>query len=480
MNNYLDAKYLKSFSKNELIRLFIKQEEIHAERINQLELTIQSLQLQVQSLQAKIQSISKDSSNSSKPPSSDLNKPQRNQSLREKSQRKSGGQNGHNGNTREQTDSPDKIVVCRPNVCNGCGKDISKIEGAVNSKRQEADIPPIKLEVTEYQQHSVICPCCKQTNLGQYPDHIAAPMQLGSNIKSFIVYLNIKHKIPYERLTQMFTDMLNVQISEGCIETTLETFKIKCLPFYGQVLSIIKSRLCNWTGSDETGIHVNGKKWWLWVWQNVLGTYYAASNSRGIQVVYDYFGKSYWGVLIHDCWSAQLNTLAKLGHQLCHPHLIRDLNYLLEAYKNQWCYQMKRLLLRSEKARDIIWAEGFKGNIRNQVIAAYRQELAVLLDQPLSTKKEIATIQKRFRKHRDKILYFMNFKDLPFHNNFSEQAIRNAKIHKKISGGFRSAAGAERHAVILSVMETCRKQKLNILDSLKQIYLGSFQFRVPE
>jgi len=342
------------------------------------------------------------------------------------------------------------------------------------SKRQEVDIPPIELEITEYQQQRVICPHCHKTNLGQYPNQLTGPLQFGVNIKSFITYLNIKHKIPYERLTGIFQDMLNVQISQGCVENTLEYFKVKCQPLHQQILTIIKTS--KWTGSDETGIHVNGQKWWLWIWQNLLGSYYAVSNSRGKQTVEKHFGQNYWGILIHDCWSAQLNTTALLGHQLCHPHLIRDLNYLIETYQNKWCYQMKQLLLSSERAQTKIWENSFNEDIRQQVIDQYQSKLMRLLNQPQSAIKEITTIQKRFKKHQVKILYFMQYSDVPFHNNFSEQAIRNAKIHQKISGGFRSIAGAERHAIILSVIETCRKHKLNILDSLRQIYLGTFSF----
>ena len=138
---------------------------------------------------------------------------------------------------------------------------------------------------------------------------------------------------------------------------------------------------------------------------------------------------------------------------------------------------MKQFLLASQRARDKIWEKGFNTEIRNKVIAEYAKRLEFLIDEPLSKEKEIATLQKRFRKHQEKIFHFMNYEDVPFHNNSSEQAIRNAKIHQKVSGGFRSEAGAERHAVLLSIVETCKKQNLNVLDSLKKIYLGTFSFQ---
>lgn len=456
--NSLNPQQLKNLTQEKLIAIIIKQAGI----INQL--------------QTEIQSLKKDSSNSSKPPSTDTgNKPKFKFFSRKKSDRKKGGQKGHQGKTREQVDNPDKTVVCKPNNCGNCGHDFTDIEGVMVGKRQQADIPPIEIEITEYQQQSVVCPCCLQKNLGVYPNHITAPMQHGPNVKSFITYLNIKHKIPFDRLTNIFSDMLNMRISEGSIDNTLEKFSEKSREIYNQILEMVKNG--QWAGSDETGTKVNGDKWWLWVWQNLQASYYVINESRGYKVVKEYFGEKYWGILIHDCWSAQNNTFAELGHQLCHPHLLRDLEYLIENYRDIWCYKMKQLLLLSQKARDKIWQENFNTDIRSQVIADYNQQLESLIAEKPSTEKEIATLQKRFRNHQEKILHFMNFEDVPFHNNSSERAIRNAKIHQKVSGGFRSEHGAERHAILLSIIETCKKQDLNILDSLKQIYLGTFSFQ---
>jgi hypothetical protein len=47
--------------------------------------------------------------------------------------------------------------------------------------------------------------------------------------------------------------------------------------------------------------------------------------------------------------------------------------------------------------------------------------------------KDEIRMQKRFKKHKDKVLLFMHDKDMPFHNNDSEKAIRNAKVKQKVS-----------------------------------------------
>ena len=66
----------------------------------------------------------KDSNNSSTPPSQDQNRSKRNQSLRVKSGKKPGGQQGHDGNTLKMILAPDKYVHHIPTCCTSCGKDL--------------------------------------------------------------------------------------------------------------------------------------------------------------------------------------------------------------------------------------------------------------------------------------------------------------------------------------------------------------------
>jgi transposase len=86
--------------------------------------------------------------------------------------------------------------------------------------------------------------------------------------------------------------------------------------------------------------------------------------------------------------------------------------------------------------------------------------------------REARRLQKRFKKHEEKILYFMTTPDVPPDNNGSERAIRNAKVKQKVSGGYRSMNGAERQATLLSVIETAKKQGLGVLDTIQKLMAG--------
>jgi len=70
--------------------------------------------------------VSKNSHNSSKPPSSD-SFTRHTKSLRKPSDKKAGGQPGHEGTTLKMVLVADEVVVHRVKACGGCGKDISCI-----------------------------------------------------------------------------------------------------------------------------------------------------------------------------------------------------------------------------------------------------------------------------------------------------------------------------------------------------------------
>ena len=147
----LTKKILKGYSKNQLIEIILVQQQ-----------TIEIQGKRIQELEERVARLEKNSTTSSKPPSSDDNKPPRNQSLREKSGRKPGGQKGHTGHTRAQEKEPDEVKECLPEAqCKKCGSDLDFEQAKVTETRQEIEIPPIKPHVIEYQKVEIECQALK-------------------------------------------------------------------------------------------------------------------------------------------------------------------------------------------------------------------------------------------------------------------------------------------------------------------------------
>ena len=96
-------------------------------------------------------------------------------------------------------------------------------------------------------------------------------------------------------------------------------------------------------GGDETGIRVNGKKAWFWVFQNSFYTFIKSSYSRGYKTISETFPEGFpLSVYVSDSLAAQLKTPTK-AKQLCMAHLIRELKNFEQALESQWATELKQL-----------------------------------------------------------------------------------------------------------------------------------------
>ncbi|HEY5463867.1 MAG TPA: IS66 family transposase zinc-finger binding domain-containing protein [Hanamia sp.] len=118
----------------------------------------------------------KNSNNSHIPPSKDENRPKKNQSLREKTDNKAGGQPGHEGTTLECSIEVDEVIKHSPAFCNCCGNDLSATAETFISSRQLIDIPPITLKRIEHQVFKKQCSCGHSME-STFPDYVANPVQ---------------------------------------------------------------------------------------------------------------------------------------------------------------------------------------------------------------------------------------------------------------------------------------------------------------
>jgi len=90
--------------------------------------------------------------NSSRPPSSEgLDKPPPRRSLRRKTGRKPGGQDGHEGSTLAQVARPDRELRHEPGCCGRCGAGLAGRPVPRVERRQVFDLPLVEVTVTEHQ-----------------------------------------------------------------------------------------------------------------------------------------------------------------------------------------------------------------------------------------------------------------------------------------------------------------------------------------
>lgn len=445
-----------------------KKRIIELEKENSLlKAEVAALKALVQDLLLEIERLKhpKNSRNSSVPPSKDENRQFKTKSLRESDGKKPGGQNGHEGNTLKMTETPDIIIEHKPQYCNHCGKNITDIEPELITCRQMVDIPPIIPQYTEHRAYRVTCSCGHQTE-ASFPTGINAPISYGPNIEASIAYLHTRQYIPFERMSEYFSDVCNLPISQGTICDILERFAQKATPAYRIIAGEVQR--AHVVGSDETGAKVNGKNGWFWTWQNKLATFIAFSQNRGTATINDNFAMGFENaVLVHDCWKSHFETKSKT-HQICIAHLLRELNFFEERYQSEWATSFKNMLYEALSLKKSLSPTDYYYPINQRT--KIEQKLDSLLQTSIPRHmKEVCTFQKRIVRYKNYLFTFLYYPDVPPDNNASERAIRNIKVKQKVSGQFRTTRGAEIYAIIRSVTDTCIKNGQNILSAFYTI-----------
>ena len=412
-------------------------------------------------LRLKEKGHKKDSSNSSVPPSKDENRFRKNQSLREKGKRPNGGQKGHKGTTLEFISNPDKIIDHIPKHCSSCQEEL-KSDLTLVDQRQIIDIPPIQAKVYQHNYYERLCNCCGLRNSLQTDNLPKAKVYYGPKIEAMIGYLNVRQYLSINRIAEMMNQVFGVPLSEGTVVNKLNSLSSKCKTEYDQIIHQLFA--CNWVGSDETSFKMNGKKHWLWTWQNDKFTYLFASQNRASSTVSKVLDgiTTLFAALVHDCYPSHFSIKAKI-HQICLAHLLRELNYLIEKRNSTWPYKFKKALL---KAIRLHKKDDYQPN--SKAVAAIKKEVFELIDEPVEKEKGagLRNFMKRMKKYKDYILPFLDYPEIPPDNNGSERSIRNVKVKLKIAGQFKTSKGANSFAIIRSIIDTALKQKQDPLQKL--------------
>src|SRR6266536_1093941 len=131
------------FTREELLTIVRANPEVLVDMFLALQEQVVRLEERVTQLEAR---LAQDSHNSHRPPGSDSYVKPSPKSLREKSDRPSGGQPGHEGHTLKAVIHPDYCVQHHLSVCPN-GHSLKDIPSLYQEKRQVFDLPIQGLEV---------------------------------------------------------------------------------------------------------------------------------------------------------------------------------------------------------------------------------------------------------------------------------------------------------------------------------------------
>lgn len=460
----------------ELNRLYIENEK-----------AIEEVKKQKKIQDDLIKKISKleraNSTNSNMPSSMDIlshtiPKERKSCNSRIKSDRNRGGQKGHKAHlsqTRAKVDEIKKVYVKKAPV----GAEAVRDENGkvLYYRTQEIDIT-IQSKTIETRYY--ISERGREITKEEKKKYKINPVTYSTHFKSIMIYLNQRGTIPYERLSEIIEEISNkeIKIQPSTIVKWSNEFNEKSEERAKEILkNIISEKIVN---VDETGVKIDGKQNWIHGITNKTGTYFVVTKKRNdkekgpIGLLSDYNN-----ILVHDHFKSYY-TLNKCRHSECNAHIERYLQEGIDFEKSKACKEVKEILQKSLQKKHELIEQGTYEMDKSEIETVKSSLLKIMETElerygkanPEISKKLEANYIKLFRRMREYIeehLLFLRDFDVPYTNNAAEKCCRKVKTKKNISYQFMSKAGADNYARAMTIIETARLNKENVLSTIENI-----------
>lgn len=460
--------------------LYDQGREVVVNHIVELELKIESMDDRLKRIEAM---LNQDSHNSSKPPSSDTRKKYPS-TPKSKESRSPGGQHGHEGSTLKRVATPDAVVRHTPDTCATCGHSLRQEKPLMTRKRQVIDLPPITRVVTEHQAESKSCPHCGDITHAPFPPEAVKIVQYGARIKSIASYLMQYQLVPAARTKEFLSDVLGCPVSEGSLFAWASELAEESAPAYEAIKQMVTDAPVIHT--DETGVNCNKSNKWFHVVTTDVATFLSVHPKRGKDAM-DAIGvlPHYRGTAVHDMWASYFRY-KEIRHAVCNAHLIRELTFAYEEFKQRWAKKLISLLCHIHTVVERRRASRIM-SLDERTLKRYRAWYDHLVVRGLTNnprhrgsphirgrvkQSKVRNLLERLRDHSGAVLLFMYDFSVAFTNNLAERDLRMSKVKMKISGCFRSMTAAHVYCRVRSYISTAAKQGENIFQAITSAFNG--------
>ena len=348
-----------------------------------------------------------------------------------------------------------------PAHCQGCGGDIREERVATQF---QADIPPIRPTVLQFNIHIGSCTKCHRRVQGRHPlqtsDALgAARSQVGPNAVALAVFLNKQLGLSFGKIVTLLDRRFGLKITRGGLVHAMHRAAQRAGPSYEVLRKTVRDSPM--VVPDETGWKVNARLWWLHVFTTPETTVYSIAKGRGFMEAAAILGEQFSGRLVRDGW-APYRKFLDAWHQSCLAHLLRRCEELIEDHPQaRLPREVKTLLLAALELRDRFHRE----EISRHGLAVARGRITEEMVRVIESPGKIPAVN-RFAGHLTTeftALFTFLFDTTTDATNWrAETALRPAVITRKVcGGGNRTENGAHTQEVLSSVLGTAAQRKVD-------------------
>ena len=192
------------------------------------------------------------SKNSSSPPSSDPpgfeKKP-----VKQKSNKKRGGQPGHEGKSRDlyPIEKCSDVIDHHPTICACCRESLSG-EDPNPYRHQIVEIPPIEPIVSEHRLHQLTCSKCGTKTRAKWPDSVN-PSGYGVRVVAIVALLSGMYRNSQRMVQSALAELFDISMSLGTISKLRLEASVAVASCVDEAKLYIQQK--DVVGADETGFN---------------------------------------------------------------------------------------------------------------------------------------------------------------------------------------------------------------------------------
>lgn len=386
--------------------------------------------------------------------------------------RKPGAQDGHTPHLKQRLppERVRRVVALLPRHCRKCQAPLPKQAGPNDpspSWHQVAELPPLAAEITEYQGHARICPCCGTLTHAAIPEDIRVH-SIGPRLSATLSYLAGSHGMSQRGLEEVAEAIFDVPIALGTVANLEREMSDALANAHRQALNAVAQATVK--NVDETGWKERGKKRWLWVAATGTLAAFVISPWRNLKALIRLLGSEFVGILCSDRWRVY-DEWPLMRRQVCWAHLKRNWEKLVERggkakVIGEACLGVHRRVFE-------LWHLYRGGGLSYRQLDEAMAPLMLALQEVLlaggrSRDRKLARHCARVREVSPALWAFVVCVGVEPTNNHAERVLRPAVLWRRRSFGCHSADGCRFVERILTVVQSLRLQRRSVLSFLHE------------
>jgi transposase len=286
--------------------------------------------------------------------------------------------------------------------------------------------------------------------------------------------------IPVERYVQM-ADRGGVK---GLPANTLIQGTHNLADFLAPIYKKIKEEVMNSQvlHADETPHRMlegdEKSNWYLWGFSTGSASYFETHDTRSGSIAADIIKDSKCEYLVSDVFSGYAkavndsnihrreNKLPEIKNIYCNAHARRKFKEAESSFKREsslflWCYSR---IYRLEKMTEFKQRREWQSRYYKLM-----ERTGLTLKSSYSSKSSLVKAINYLLNNYAELTYFLTREDIPIDNNSQERLMRSPVIGRKTWYGTHSKRGAETNAVLFSLVESCKLNKVNPREYFRDI-----------